>query len=358
MNHSRLALSDAEVIGFQHDHPEVFKGAHHQEPDLGVTGIAHNVGVHIAKPQGEALDDVAIIAPRSYEAMLDSFYMQGRYGVEASRDQVLANTTGRTVIGVDTPGFAVNPGVSMSALQMFQGARGNLKPIAEAQLRAILEFTQAHQVSLDRIHMLGYSMAAAAVVGMTEVLPEMLPKTQIADITLFEPANDYGRAMFGDQGLQAHIQRETNADNTLRYLRLSVAERDNALKISFDRDPENEDLALDPERQAIFAAAQKRGQMGNVALGFGLRVGFTTKKKKWYHTQDSAVTPPFRIIRTDGSEIARLQANQKTVESIGEYTQSRLITISNPEHPHHHPIWQSLGAVASIFHAVNTNPTH
>lgn len=364
MNKLDIYLSDKDIATFQRSHPLLFEGAYDGQADLGTSVVVNNLGVHIARPNSPPVDDSVIVIPRSYEACEEGFYKSGRFGVEAARDQVIANTMARTVVGIDTPGFGLYDSVSITSRQMFDSAiKGGMRSVAQQQLEALAEVSDEHDIPLSKIRLMGYSMGAASVAAMLPNIDTVLANSSITDLTLVEPANDQNRqglfglssyfALFGNNGLLAEIARETDEEKLLRYLSLSRLDN---LKVSFDRSAESDTMAFDPIRRSIFLKAQKRSLIGNGTLGAGLRKGFAPEVVDWYRQQDSANKPPFTIIRMDGSEIGREVANLKTAQLVGEYAPARFITVRNTEQPHHHTFWQSLGGVAALFYTLENDP--
>ena len=123
------------------------------------------------------------------------------------------------------------------------------------------------------------------------------------------------------------------------------------LTVSYDRDPRT--LEFDNERKEELDKAKKAGMLGNLALGLAMRKGYSDKLTETLKDEKYRDTK-IRMFRTDGSEVAREEANAKTANQLKDVTNITRYTIesADDEPEHHHPIWQSLPAVAVLLEMI------
>ena len=342
--------------------PDVFKsskvGSDHTSELRYFT--AQNVGVNISRPEAGTntpqVNDY-IIVPRSYEATYGS---KRGADIEAARDQVIANMTGRTVIGVDTPGFGIKPDARKSFRQIVSAVfTGRMKRHARVQIEAVKQAMEVAGIDVNdrdiRLHLLGYSMGNIAVTDMLGEIEDQMPSARVETITMVEDVSDQKFRLLGKKGLLAAIGRETSDSNVNRYLKENA---DNSLIVAYDRD-QTDYTSYDDSRKAEQDRAKKRGLLTNLALGIGMRRGSTKrlmrelKKARYSETK-------IQMFRTSGSEVARKNENQKTLEQIAvTHFDTSLTTIETGDNDteHHHPIWQSLPMVAAIIYELNSLET-
>lgn len=340
--------------------PEVFASskAGHERPGSLEYYTDQNIGVHIAQPETQEVKaGEYIIVPRSYEA---AYGTEGGADLEAARDQVIANMTGKTVIGVDTPGFGMNKTAKRSFRQIVAGAfRGSMKRHAKKQIEAVKLALEAHGLQPDdegvRLSLLGYSMGNIAVVDALGEIDRQLPRATIESIDMVESVSDQRFALLGKAGLLSAIGRETNSENVERYLDENARA---GLKVSYDRRADNPS-EFHAERKAEQDKAKQRGMLANLALGLGMRRGYRDRLTREL-SADKYGTTKVRLFRANASEVAREEANTATYEALAAvHPDVSMLTIDNPEDEaaHHHPVWQSLPAVATIMHTINTMET-
>lgn len=356
-----ITITDETVRSAVEDLPEVFassKISHDSTNRLGYF-TDQNVGVSISRPERETdTPDDFILVPRSYEATYET---DKRAGLESARDQVIANMTGKTVIGVDTPGFGINPDAKRSFRQILSAAfTGKMKRHARVQIEAVKQAMEAAGIDVEdrdvRLHLLGYSMGAIAVVDMLGEIEDQMPTAKVESISMIEDVSGQKFRLLGKQGLLAAIGRETNETNVNRYLKDNA---DHGLKVAYDRN-QTDYVQNDEARKAEQDKAKKRGLVTNLALGIGMRRG-STKRLTRELLKDRYNKTKIRLFRTSGSEVAREDANLKTLEQIAAtHPDVSLTTIDtgDADSKHHHPIWQSAPAVAAIMYELNTLETN
>ncbi len=348
--------SDADTI--VRDHPEWFAGAHATDARPGTLDYygAHHVGVHIVHPEKGNNDpqrDGIVIVPRSYEAMFGPFSGDDTpFDLEAKRDAVIANILNKTVVGVDTPGFGMNPDAKPDYAHMREASvYGSMIPHTYAQLEAIMAALKDQGIydpnieSMLRMEFVGYSMGNIAVVDMMHQLPEFVPNPEVTGLMMVEPVNDQKFGLIGDKGLLAAIGRETNQPNTDRYFAQNVR---NDLPAGYDREAGDNFGDFNPGRRARQEAAKKQGSATNLSIGAGMRKPFAPRL-----AQQLAAQPAIDVdmVRTNGSEVARREQNARTAVELAQVADRLAATTVLPtedEPDHHHPIWQSLPGTAAI----------
>jgi len=314
-----------------------------------------NVGVHIVEPRqgSDPQRDGVIIIPRSYEAAYAPYAgSDPAYDLEAKRDAVIANVLGKTVVGVDTPGFGFNPDASPQIGQILAAATGSMAPHARVQLEAILAaLKQAgiYDPKIEkqlRLEFIGYSMGNIAVVDMLGQLDRVVENADVTHATFVEAVNDHAFMPVGHNGLLESIARETNDVNTNRYFDQNAR---NGLVVGYDRDEDDYTLRH-PGREMRQRDAKDRGNATNVSIGTGMAVhgwGSRAKARLARHQ-----VPVVDMIRTNGSEVARPEKNAMTAYELAQVVPDFAMTTVIPgqgEPDHHHPIWQSLPGTATIM---------
>lgn len=349
--------SDADAI--VRDHPEWFTGARATDARPGTLDYygSHHVGVHIVHPNNGENDpqrDGIVVVPRSYEAMFGPFSGDDTpFDLEAKRDAVIANILNKTVVGVDTPGFGMNPDAKPDYVYMREaGIYGSMIPHTYAQLEAILAALKdqgiydPHVETTLRMSFVGYSMGNIAVVDMMHQLPELIPNPEVTGLMMIEPVNDQKFGLIGDKGLLAAIGRETNQTNTDRYFAQNVR---NDLPAGYDREAGDDFKDFNPGRRARQEAAKKVGSATNLSIGAGMRKPIAPRLAYQLSQQPPI---PVDMVRTNGSEVARREQNAKTATVLAQVADTLAATTILPqvgEPDHHHPIWQSLPGTAAII---------
>jgi|GEM_PF-6452466 len=350
--------SDADTAVMEH--PEWFVGAGIGDARPGQLTYhgPQNVGVHIVEPiQGaDPQRDGVIIIPRSYEAAYaPDVSTDPRHDLEAKRDAVIANVLGKMVVGVDTPGFGLNPDAKPRAGHILTAVTGSMVPHAKVQLEAIvaaLKHADMYNPRVERglkLELLGYSMGNIAVVDMLSQLDRYVPGSEVANLTLVEAVSDQNFNLIGDKGLLSAIARETNEENTNRYFAQNAR---NGLAVGYDRE-EDDFTQHHPDRESRQSVAKSRGSFTNLSIGAGMWRGWASRlAPELAHHNITNV----RILRTNGSEVAREAQNNETALYLAEVAPDVSLTTVVPEDgetDHHHTIWQSLPAMAVLLHELS-----
>lgn len=335
--------------------PQWFSGAGRGDARPGTLDYfgPQSVGVHIVEPRqgSDPQRDGVIIIPRSYEAAYAPYAgSDPAYDLEAKRDAVIANVLGKTVVGVDTPGFGLNPDAMPRINQTLAGATGSMAPHAKVQLEAILVALKQAGIYDPRVEkqlrleLIGYSMGNIAVIDMLGQLDRLVENPNVTHVTFVEAVNDYGFNPLGHDGLMASIGRETDKTNTDRYFDQNAR---NGLTVGYDRDADDY-TRLHPGREMRQREAKERGAATNIAIGAGMARGWRGRAKSQLERYQ---VPSADMVRTNGSEVARPEKNAMTALELSEVVPDFALTTVIPgtgEPDHHHPIWQSLPGAATI----------
>ena len=338
-------------------HPEWFTGAYTSDPRPGKVTYhgPHEVGVHTVHPiQGDDPSrDGVIIVPRAFAAMYTGHDNEDApYDFEAKRDAVIANVLGKTVVGVETPGYGMyTPGKPDMSL-LWNAGRGNLVPHARIQLEAIIAalkeegiYDPRHERELT-LSFIGYSMGNIAVADMFGHLDELIPGARVDRVTAVEPVNDQKFKLFRHNGLVAAIGRETNDENTNRYFAQNAR---HDLAVAYDREEGAGFATRHPDRTRRQDEVQKRAQLTNGAIGAGMRRAWSPRMKPELARRGNVDVD---LIRGDGSEVSRPEPALKTALEFAEVTPRTTVTTLHAregEPDHHHPFWHSLPMVAVLL---------
>ena len=358
LEYTRSSFSKEDADRTVMDHPEWFLGAGAEEERPGTLDYygPQHVGVHIVAPLQAGADperDGVILIPRSYEA---TYGIDGRADLEGKRDAVIANVLGKFVIGYDTPGFGMNPDAEQRTGQILTAAlSGSMRPHAKAQLEAIVAAMKREGIYDEKrekqlqLEFIGYSMANIAVVDTLGQLGKFMPGAKVTGITLAEAVNDKS---MGLPTLLGAIGRETNEVNTNRYFE---DDRRHGLAVGYDR--QTYDVTqYNQARLLEQKAAKKRGNVTNVSIGAGMRKPWEPRLTRELSRPDYSETI-VRMLRTNGSEVAREDQNRQTALDLSSTGVSgvRMHTVfpGEGEPDHHHPFWQSLPMVAAMLYELD-----
>ena len=146
-----LNLSKTETISLKNTsniverRPEVFVSSDANRETMGKLEYFtdKNIGVFTTSPEEgttEPKSNEYLVVPLSYEAL---FGTDATSDLESKRLQVIANMTGKTVVGVETPGFGMGDKSSSKAkllgASLHSAAFGGMKKQAQWQVDAIKE---------------------------------------------------------------------------------------------------------------------------------------------------------------------------------------------------------------------------
>ena len=361
-----LNLSKTETISLKNTsniverRPEVFVSSDANRETMGKLEYFtdKNIGVFTTSPEEgttEPKSNEYLVVPLSYEAL---FGTDATSDLESKRLQVIANMTGKTVVGVETPGFGMGDKSSSKAkllgASLHSAAFGGMKKQAQWQVDAIKEAASKNNETLKldskdaKVSFFGYSMGNMATTDMLKPFSTAFPDAEVDTLYMLEGVSDQDFSLLGKDGLLQSIGRETNEENVKRYLKDN---QEDGLTVSYDRDPKT--LEFDNERKEELDKAKKAGMLGNLALGLAMRKGYSDKLTETLKDEKYRDTE-IRMFRTDGSEVAREEANAKTANQLKDVTNITRYTIesADDEPEHHHPIWQSLPAVAVLLEMI------
>lgn len=356
---SKLTFSEQDADKTVAAHPDWFVGAHMGDERTGHLDYygRQQIGVHIATPtSGAGVEKGIVIIPRSYQ---DAFAPaeHGRFDLETKRDQVIANVLGKVVVGVDTPGFGLNPDVKRNSLQIGASLTGSMAPHSRAQLEAIrdaLKQQGLYDAETDKqllLELIGYSMGNIAVTDMLAQTSILGKDVRLAQLTHVEAVNDQTHGLLGRDGLLPAIGREMSDDVMNRYLAQNAR---NGLGNRYDRMVDDYSQR-DIDRDERMRRAIGLGNLTNLPIGAGMWRGWAPR------LIDELKRPTYsgtkiRLLRTNGSQVARERQNTETTLQIADLgLDSAMYTVHPGENEvdHRHPIWQSLPATAALIHEVH-----
>ena len=355
-------IGETDIDSSVSTHPEWFVGAHTSDPRPGhVTyHTRHEVGVHTVHPdQGsDPARDGVVVVPRAFAAMYSGHDNEDSpYDFEAKRDAVIANVLGKTVVGVETPGYGMYASGKPNLPLIWNAAKGNLVPHARIQLEAVLAALKKEGIydpKFEReleLGFIGYSMGNIAVADMLGELEAMMPGAQVERLMFVEPVNDQKFGLFGQDGLMAAIGRETNDENTNRYLAQNAR---HDLAVAYDREESDGFAIRHLERAKRQKEVQDRAALVNGMIGAGMRKAWAPRVKPELARLGDVETD---LIRADGSEVSRPKQTVQTALEFAEVTPLTTVTTLHAregEPVHHHPFWHSLPIAAVLLHELES----
>lgn len=356
---SRLVFGEHDADETVAAHPEWFIGAHQRDPRPGHIDYygPQYVGVHIVEPaQGsDPVEDGVVVVPRSYQ---DTFapLSEGEFDHDAKRDQVIANVLGKIVVGVDTPGFGMNPDARSNIQQMVYAVTGSMAPHSLAQMAAIRDALKQRGIydpALDHIlnmQFIGYSMGNIAITDMQQHLSILGDGVKVEGLSFVEAVNDQNHALLGAEGLLPAIGREMSDEVMNRYL--TQNERHD-LSGRYDREVGNH-VARDAARDGLMKSAISHGMAANLSIGAGMWRGWAPRLVGELRGPQYSGTK-IRLLRTNGSHVARQQQNAHTTVQLAEAgldTHMYTVYPAEGEPDHRHPFWQSLPMTAALLHEI------